>query len=174
MSLLSRFRQKYPSVLAPAIQEIIADDSGEIVSELDPDGREVLDPVPMSPPINFKGSDRNMFDIMREQIRRELSEAAAAEGKETFEEADDFDVDDDYEPSTPWEKEFDPELRNLQFRQIDVERMERGLAPRYFDDYEEMGHGAEAPSGKPEASTPEPKAPSKAPKKGSTTSDDED
>lgn len=43
-------------------------------------------------------------------VRRELSNQAAADGQETFEEADDFDVDDEpADPTTPWELNFDQE-----------------------------------------------------------------
>lgn len=39
---------------------------------------------------------------------------AEAEGMETFEESDDFDVGDDLDPSTPYEADFDPPSAEVQ------------------------------------------------------------
>lgn len=81
-------------------------DKGDLF--LDPRGREIPDPIPMAPPVGYR-KQPSMAEIIREQIRgHRLAEEARAMGKETFEEADDFDVGDDYEPSSPWEEQFDP------------------------------------------------------------------
>lgn len=42
--------------------------------------------------------------IRGERLKQEMEAA----GRETFEEADDFDVGDDYDPSSPYEEVFDP------------------------------------------------------------------
>lgn len=175
MSVLSRFRLKFPSVLVPAERVVVADDSGEVISELDDSGYEVLDSVPMAPPVRFN-KEENMFDIHRRLIREELSRMAGENGDETFEEADDFDVEDDFDPRTPWEGEFDPTLREMTMRAVDEERMANGMAPRYFDDYqdEDRGEGAAPLPAEPEAKTPQAKPVSKAPKKVDTTGDNED
>lgn len=44
--------------------------------------------------------------VVSEKLRME----ALAAGQETFEEADDFDVDDDFDPTSPYEVNFDPPL----------------------------------------------------------------
>lgn len=64
------------------------------------------DPTPMEPPIgNPNVAEIDMFARHREMIRRELSAYAAAQGMETFEEADDFDIADELpEPFSPWEQ----------------------------------------------------------------------
>lgn len=68
---------------------------------------EVPDPVPMSPPVGYRAQP-SMADVVREMVRGELMRRAADEaGVESFEDADDFDVDDDYDPSSPWEQDFD-------------------------------------------------------------------
>lgn len=70
-------------------------------------GREVMDPRPMALPSGFRRPP-SLIDQMRLMIRREMSEAAQANGRETFEEANDFDVDDEADdPTTPWEHAAD-------------------------------------------------------------------
>lgn len=83
-------------------------------SFLTKDGRELPDPTPMAPAIGFKRQP-TIADRLREIVRSEHMRIAAEEaGKETFEEADDFDVgdEDDYNPRSPYEipfeKFFDP------------------------------------------------------------------
>lgn len=73
---------------------------------LDRSGSEILDSTPMQPPIGYNPQP-SMFDVMRKMIadhQREIAEA----GFETPEEADDFDVQDDYDPTSPYEHSFDP------------------------------------------------------------------
>lgn len=75
---------------------------------LDNLGREIVDGRPMAPPLGYKKTP-SIADQVREMVRSEnLRLAAIASGQETFEEADDFDVDDDVDPTSPWEEYFDP------------------------------------------------------------------
>lgn len=74
---------------------------------LDDLGREIPDPRPMQPPIGYK-KQPSMFELIREATAREVALYAAGREPETFEEADDFDVDDDVDPHSPWENDFDP------------------------------------------------------------------
>lgn len=76
--------------------------------KLDDKGRELLDSRPMELPLDFKAS-KPLAERVRELIRGELSTLASNLGNETFEEADDFDVGDDYDPTSPYELDFDPE-----------------------------------------------------------------
>lgn len=71
-------------------------------------GQEVLDQTPIARPVGFQRPP-TMQEMIRMYVRRELSAAAAAEGHETFEEADDLDVGEDYDPSSPWELSADQE-----------------------------------------------------------------
>lgn len=81
-------------------------DRGDIF--LDEFGREIPDPTPMAPPVGYKRAP-TMVEIIRQQIQGEqMKAAAAAMGKESWEDADDFDVGDDYDPTSPWEEQFDP------------------------------------------------------------------
>lgn len=74
--------------------------------KLNETGGELLDSTPMAPPIGFTRQP-SMFDIMRKMIAdREIE--LAQQGYETPEEADDFDVGEDFDPSSPYEHDFDP------------------------------------------------------------------
>lgn len=70
-------------------------------------GRELPDPTPMAPPVGFK-KQKSLTEQIREQIRSEaLRFAAESAGAETFEDADDFEVGD-FDPSSPYEEQFEP------------------------------------------------------------------
>lgn len=74
---------------------------------LNKDGSEIPNPIPMDPPIGYK-KQPTMFEVMRNMIREEkIKNALEAEGYETPEESDDFDVGDEYEPTSPYEHDFD-------------------------------------------------------------------
>lgn len=129
---------------------------------LTPGGAEVPDPVPMAPPVGYV-KQPSMFEHMREMIRRELSQAAAESGVESFEDADDFEVGDDYDPRSPYEEEFEgvsvrelderiaelrrrAEVRNSELARMQAARTQKALA--------EAPMGSAGPSsrqGQPEA-----------------------
>lgn len=70
-------------------------------------GLEKTDPKPMEVPVQFRQSEtleQRMARILRSS---ELRAAAQRAGYETFEEADDFEVGEDYDPSSPYESDFD-------------------------------------------------------------------
>lgn len=81
---------------------------------LDKYGREMPSPVPIAPPIGYKKSPSLAEQIRAMVISEKLKMEAIAAGQETFEEADDFDVDDDFDPSSPYEVNFDPPLPTTQ------------------------------------------------------------
>lgn len=69
---------------------------------------EYLDDTPRALPLKFRR--QSFVDNMREFIRAELSRQAESQGEETFEEADDFYIeDDDTLPRTPYELDADQE-----------------------------------------------------------------
>jgi len=76
-------------------------------------GQERPNPVPMAPPIGYK-RPISIADQIREAIRAASFEAYMA-GAETEEEANDFAVGEDEEPSSRWESEFeiDPTLEAM-------------------------------------------------------------
>lgn len=73
-------------------------------------GRQIPDPRPVEVPIAFQ-RPLSLQDEIKRFVRLELSKRAAAQELESFEEADDFDVDDeDPLPVTPYEvREMSPE-----------------------------------------------------------------
>lgn len=73
----------------------------------DEHGKFFPDPTPIAPPIGYKRSP-SIAEQIRTMIRSEhLRVAAESAGAETFEEADDFNVADDYDPRSPWEEQFE-------------------------------------------------------------------
>lgn len=75
---------------------------------LDENGHEVLDPTPIAPPIGYTRTP-SLAEQIRSMVRSEkLAQAARDAGQETFEEADDFDIGEDYEPDSPYQANFDP------------------------------------------------------------------
>lgn len=56
-------------------------------------GEEIPDTTPIEIPLKFSRPP-SLQESIKAMVRRELSDAAAAHGDESFEEADDFDMDD--------------------------------------------------------------------------------
>lgn len=85
-------------------------DGGEVVPTHDVQGRELPDPVPIAPPVGwFK--QPSMFDVVRNMVRSEqLRIAAEAGGAESFDDASDFEVDDEIFPTSQFEDadDFEP------------------------------------------------------------------
>lgn len=94
---------------------------------LDPSGREIVSPLPMEPPLGYRKQESMAQQIRRMVQSEHLRIAAANAGMETLEEADDFDVGDDYEPHSPWENDFDPPISELTKagREIQRERQQQ-------------------------------------------------
>lgn len=78
---------------------------------LDSEGREHPDPRRVEIPTRLKLPQRQV-DRVRAIIRQEMSRRAVDEGKESFEEADDFEIDD-LEPFSPYEEVFEPNLTEI-------------------------------------------------------------
>jgi len=82
---------------------------------LDKNGHEIPDESQVAIPVRFKKSVME-YEIIKRMVRAELSEAAANSGFETFEEANDFDVGDDFEPDSPYEFDVSDEEYLQQLR----------------------------------------------------------
>lgn len=67
-----------------------------------PDGKEHLDLTPLEIPIGFQ-QPPSLQDEMRRFIREEFGRVAESSEQETFEEADDFDIDEDPDPFSAYE-----------------------------------------------------------------------
>lgn len=69
-------------------------------------GKEYPDPTPVSVPVRFKQSPSH-YDEIKHMIRVAMSEHASSRDMETFEEANDFDLDYDDEPEFVSAYEFE-------------------------------------------------------------------
>lgn len=95
----------------------------------DEKGHEIPDPTPMEPAIGHRPGP-----TLREQIRAmvlEASREAESAGYESLEEADDFDVGDDYEPESPYELDADlPAVAELKRRKEEAEKVAPATPPK--------------------------------------------
>ena len=83
--------------------------SGFAERKYDERGYEIMDDRPLQPPIGYHRQP-SLSDQIRQMVRSEaLAREAEQSGLETFEEADDFDIGDDYDPRSPYEDDFDPQ-----------------------------------------------------------------
>lgn len=99
----------------------------------DEKGREIPDPTPMSLPAGWDRPE-SLTDQIKRLIRVQMSREAFDAGHESFEEADDFEVDEDPDPVSAYEvRELVPE-------------------PLQGAELESMGGG----SGAPQKTAPEP------------------
>lgn len=90
-----------------SITEKAAEALRTVAARLDPKGAEIPDPTPVSIPVHLRKPE-SMDDRIRRIISHSISKQAEAQGLESFEEADDFDIPDDpIDPTTPWEQDFD-------------------------------------------------------------------
>ena len=116
-------------------------------------GRFHPDPTPIAPPVGYQRSP-TIAEQLRTMVRSEhIRMEAEAAGMDTFEEADDFDVGDDYDPRSPWEEQF--------YGEFDVPLTAQEPVPR---DPEDRNPPTPPPVGQT-SSTPVPEAP-KAPPSG--------
>ena len=71
-------------------------------------GQLIPDPVPFAPSVKINQKP-SLAQQIKEMVRSErLAMEAENMGYETFEEAEDFDVGDDFDPASPYENDFDP------------------------------------------------------------------
>lgn len=104
----------------------ISDD--QVVARLDENGWEILDPAPLAIPGNVRIPE-TLAQTVQRLVRTSVSAYAASRGAETFEEAEDFDVDDEFDPTTPYEVFFDHVLG----KEISAEEFQQH-APRYREE----------------------------------------
>lgn len=81
---------------------------------IDGNGMLMPDEVPIAPPIGYIRQP-SMVEMIRQAVQSETLRLGALQaGHETFEESEDFDVDDDpVDYSSPWENDFDPPLKEI-------------------------------------------------------------
>lgn len=116
--------------------------SGGYMSKLNEQGWEVPDQTPVAVPAYIKKWDQR--DSIREMIREQLSREMQDAGFESWEDADDFDVGDDYDPNSPYEEQFDPETgESLWYAMPGPSGQDQpGDGDAQFDASEPAGNGA--------------------------------
>lgn len=89
---------------ARVVEVVVASADVNVYSELVPCGSHVeeLDPTPVSVPLGYQ-QPLTLQEEMRRFIREEISRAAASGGAGTFEEEDDFDIEDEELPLSQYE-----------------------------------------------------------------------
>lgn len=78
--------------------------------QLDKNGHEIPSQETSRMPLTMKRPETLTEQVQR-LVRTSVSAYAANQGDETFEESEDFDIGDDFDPSTPYETYFDPVLQ---------------------------------------------------------------
>lgn len=89
-------------------------------------GEEVLNPVPMQPPLGYKPAP-SLADQIRQQVVA-AKRLAELEVQETEEEADDFEIEDDPQPVSRWENDMIPSIKETRARLRQLEEQERQYA----------------------------------------------
>lgn len=82
------------------------------MKNLNEQGQEIPDDTPIV--LRVRGVAISQYDQIRAYVRRELSDQARGMGAETFEEANDFDVDDETIHHAPHEYTEEQEMRDLE------------------------------------------------------------
>lgn len=112
------------------------------------EGLEVLDPNPMQPPLGYKRT-LSLHEQIAQQVRiAKLQLLDDMNLEETDEEADDFEVGDDYEPLSPYENDHIPSVKELKKRAKELnEKIREAQRKKAIEDYkkEEAGRQPEAP-----------------------------
>lgn len=75
-------------------------------------GEEILDPIPMQPPLGYKRT-LSLSEQIAQQVRLHNLALQDDAIDETDEEADDFEVGDDFEPLSPHENDHMPSVKKL-------------------------------------------------------------
>lgn len=79
-------------------------------------GEEILNPYPMEPPLGYKRT-LSLHEQIAQQVRlAKIQLLDDVNLEETEEEADDFEVGDDYEPLSPYENDHIPKIAELKRR----------------------------------------------------------
>lgn len=87
----------------------------------DDNGFEIMDPVPMEPPLGYRKSP-TLSEQIAQQVRQMKLELLRGgdDQPETEEEADDFVVGDDFEPLSPHENDHIPSIKVLKARAKEI------------------------------------------------------
>lgn len=105
----------------------LTEDAKQPLSRLDANGHEILDNSPVAIPVRFQ-RQQSLADEVANLVRSNyLALLTAEQGYETFEESDDFDIGDDFDPASPYE--MDEEDMSYDHRTEVQSSAETGNAP---------------------------------------------
>lgn len=114
--------------------------------KLRPKFMESNDPTPIAMPSHLRRPPSIQEQIAAAVRSEAFNRYVSQQGLETFEEAEDFDVGDDFDPDSPWELEFDPGLNKEVYKKekkfLDDRRKE-------FDEF--YARESKKPKAKPKA-----------------------
>lgn len=82
-----------------------SDDPGTGIAVLLPDGRELLNPLPMAPPIGYV-EEPSVMELIQRQVQAHMALLRGELEIDTEEEKDDFDVMDDIDPFSVYEIDY--------------------------------------------------------------------
>lgn len=86
-----------------ALRELFSIPRRDLVTAGAASDYEKVDPRPLEPPVDLE-EPLTLTEMVRQQVRQEISQQAAEAGLGTFEEEDDFEEEDpDLLQATPWE-----------------------------------------------------------------------
>lgn len=113
-----RKKPEFPLELPVDLEEVIAlqakADPMTAKAVLDGRGHEIPCPTPIEPPLGYN-KQPSLMDQVRNAVRAERLALEAME-PETFEEHNDFDVEDDPQPQSKWENDTEPTIQELRRR----------------------------------------------------------
>lgn len=97
------------------------------------------DPRPKEMPVGFKRPPTLQEQVQRLVRSEQLRMYAEQTDQETFEEAEDFNVGDDYDPQSPWEEQFEGQFEHE--KELEVKRAaaikKQKAKPRKEEEFEE-------------------------------------
>lgn len=115
--------------------------------KLNKTGAEIHNEPPVAVPANYKRPP-TLAEQVRQMCRTHLSRMAQEQGQESWEDADDFEVGDDFDPSSPHELVFDPELEREVPKSI---KQDLDAQRKKFDEEITRRKSKKAPPPKPKA-----------------------
>lgn len=110
-------------------------------------GHEIPDKTPVAVPVGYRRPP-SLTEQIRMLIRHQMSEQARGEGRETFEEADDFDTGVDDDIRSPYELDDEQQTQPLE---QPIERKERA---KTGDKEKKTGEESKKPVEKPKKAKP--------------------
>lgn len=118
-------------------------------------GEEILDPIPMQPPLGYKRT-LSLSEQIAQQVRLHNLALQDDAIDETDEEADDFEVGDDFEPLSPHENDHMPSVKKLKEQAKALnKKIREAQNKRAIEEYEKK-KGELSPPPTPAAEPPAP------------------